>query len=68
MSHPREAAPLGLPGPARASRAQAIGQGQGIDAETPERLHVARWGGGVTAWRRVGRDLFELESEKGAAP
>ena len=49
------------PGRARATRLQALGMGQGLDAETPTRLHVRDWDGGVTVWRRVGPDFFEVE-------
>ena len=53
------------PGRARATRLQAIGMGQGIDLETPDRLRVRDWDGGVTTWRRVGPDLFEGEGHDG---
>ena len=45
--------PTGQPGRARATRAQAIGMGQGIDAETADTLTVRNWDRGTTTWRRA---------------
>jgi len=67
----RDPSPTGLgPNRPRATRAEAIAQGQGVDFETPTELHVADWTGGVTVWHRTvdvkdGKALYEVRVAHG---